>query len=115
MRAFRDTCGDRAKLKVILAVGELPTLRDVYKASLVAMMAGADFIKTSTGKEKKNGTMDVGLVMIRAIRDFHERTNIKASGCNVLADPLVRVLTAFAMAHRLVSSPLAVSARPRRR
>lgn len=71
--AFRTACGD-AHLKVILATGELKTLRNVYKASMVAMMAGADFIKTSTGKEEVNATLPVSLTMVRAIRDYHERT-----------------------------------------
>ncbi len=71
--AFREACGD-AHLKTILATGELATLRNVGKASLVAMMAGADFIKTSTGKESTNATLPVGLIMTRAIRDYHERT-----------------------------------------
>ena len=61
-------------MKTILATGELGTLRNVARASLVCMMAGADFIKTSTGKEPVNATLPVGLVMVRAIRDYHERT-----------------------------------------
>lgn len=73
VRAFREACGE-AHLKVILATGELGTLRNVARASLVAMMAGADFIKTSTGKESVNATLPVGLVMTRAIREYHERT-----------------------------------------
>ena len=73
VKLFRDTCGD-AHLKAILATGELGTLRNVYKASLVAMMAGADFIKTSTGKEAENATPTVSLVMVRAIREYRERT-----------------------------------------
>ncbi len=73
IRAFRDAAGP-AHLKTILATGELGTLRDVYRASLVAMMAGADFIKTSTGKESVNATLPVGLVMARAIRAYRERT-----------------------------------------
>jgi deoxyribose-phosphate aldolase len=73
VRAFRDACGD-AHLKVILGTGELATLRDVARASRVAMMAGADFIKTSTGKEPVNATLPVGIVMARAIRDYRERT-----------------------------------------
>jgi deoxyribose-phosphate aldolase len=73
MRAFRDACGD-AHVKAILATGELSTLRNVARASLVCMMAGADFIKTSTGKEKVNATLPVSLTMIRQIRDFQERT-----------------------------------------
>jgi deoxyribose-phosphate aldolase len=70
---FRQTCGD-AHLKAILATGELGTLRNVYRASLVAMMAGADFIKTSTGKEAENATLPVSLTMVRAIREYLERT-----------------------------------------
>jgi deoxyribose-phosphate aldolase len=73
VRAMRDACGD-AHIKTILATGELGTLRTVARASLVCMMAGADFIKTSTGKEPVNATLPVGLVMARAIRDYRERT-----------------------------------------
>jgi deoxyribose-phosphate aldolase len=73
VRRFRDACGD-AHLKVILATGELATLTNVARASQVAMMAGADFIKTSTGKESVNAILPVGLVMARQIRDYHERT-----------------------------------------
>jgi deoxyribose-phosphate aldolase len=73
VRAMRETCGD-AHIKTILATGELGTLRNVARASVVCMMAGADFIKTSTGKEPVNATLPVGLVMARAIRGFHERT-----------------------------------------
>lgn len=73
VRAFREACGD-AHLKTILATGELGTLRNVARASWVCMMAGADFIKTSTGKEKVNATLPVGLVMARAIRAYHELT-----------------------------------------
>ncbi len=73
IRAFREACGE-AHLKTILATGELGTLRNVARASRVAMMAGADFIKTSTGKEKANATLPVSLVMVRAIRDYRERT-----------------------------------------
>ena len=73
VRTFRQACGD-AHLKTILATGELGTLRNVSRASLVCMMAGADFIKTSTGKEPVNATLPVGLTMARAIRDYGERT-----------------------------------------
>lgn len=73
MRAFRDACGD-AHVKAILATGELGSLRNVARASVVCMMAGADFIKTSTGKESVNATLPVSLTMIRAIRDYHDRT-----------------------------------------
>jgi deoxyribose-phosphate aldolase len=61
-------------MKTILATHELATLRNVGMASLVCMMAGADFIKTSTGKEPTNATLPVSLVMVRAIRDYYERT-----------------------------------------
>jgi len=73
IRAMREACGD-AHIKTILATGELGTLRTVARASLVCMMAGADFIKTSTGKEGVNATLPVGLVMARAIREYRERT-----------------------------------------
>jgi deoxyribose-phosphate aldolase len=73
VRAMREACGD-AHIKTILATGELGTLRNVARASLVCMMAGADFIKTSTGKESVNATLPVGLVMARAIRDYREHT-----------------------------------------
>lgn len=73
--AFKDACGP-AHLKVILGTGDLLTLRNVAKASLVAMMAGADFIKTSTGKETVNATLPVGLVMVRAIREYAEETGM---------------------------------------
>ncbi|WP_226779638.1 deoxyribose-phosphate aldolase [Oceaniglobus trochenteri] len=75
MQAFRAACGP-AHVKAILATGELGTLRNVARASLVCMMAGADFIKTSTGKESVNATLPVSLTMIRAIRAYHARTGI---------------------------------------
>lgn len=73
VKACRVACGE-SHLKVILATGELTNLADVYKASMVSMMAGADFIKTSTGKEAVNATMEVSLVMLRAIRDYFALT-----------------------------------------
>jgi deoxyribose-phosphate aldolase len=73
VRAFREACGD-AHIKVILGTGELSTLRNIARASMVAMMAGADFIKTSTGKESVNAILPTGLVMARMIRDYQERT-----------------------------------------
>lgn len=76
VRAFREACGD-AHLKTILATHELATLRNVGMASWVCMMAGADFIKTSTGKEPVNATLPVGLVMTRAIREYYEETGYK--------------------------------------
>ena len=74
--AMREACGE-AHLKTILATGDLKTLRNVYKASMVACQAGADFIKTSTGKEDVNATLPVSLTMIRALRDYGERTGEK--------------------------------------
>ncbi|WP_107498291.1 deoxyribose-phosphate aldolase [Thalassobius sp. I31.1] len=76
MKEFRRACGD-AHVKAILATGELGSLRNVARASLICMMAGADFIKTSTGKESVNATLPVSLVMIRAIRDYHEWTGYR--------------------------------------
>ena len=76
MRAFREACGE-AHVKAILATGELGTLQNVARASMVCMMAGADFIKTSTGKESVNATLPVSLVMMRAIREYHEETGYR--------------------------------------
>ena len=76
LRHFRETCGD-AHMKTILATGDLGTLKQVYQASLVAMMAGSDFIKTSTGKETVNATLQASLVMTRAIREYLERHGYK--------------------------------------
>ncbi|MDR7224312.1 deoxyribose-phosphate aldolase, partial [Aminobacter aminovorans] len=73
IKQMRAACGE-AHLKVILGTGDLATLRNVTLASMVAMMAGADFIKTSTGKESVNATLPVGLAMVRAIRAYHEQT-----------------------------------------
>ena len=73
--AMREACG-RAHLKTILGTGDLKTLRNVYAASMVAMQAGADFIKTSTGKEDVNATLPVSLVMVRALRDYRERAGV---------------------------------------
>jgi deoxyribose-phosphate aldolase len=73
--AFRQACRSR-HMKVILGTGDLLTLRNVARASLVAMMAGADFIKTSTGKEPTNATLPVGLVMTRAIREYAQETGM---------------------------------------
>ena len=74
--AMREACGE-AHLKVILGTGELGTLRTVARASQVAMMAGADFIKTSTGKESTNATLPVGLVMVRSLRRYREDTGFR--------------------------------------
>ena len=93
MRAFRAACGD-AHVKTILATGELGSLRNVARASMICMMAGADFIKTSTGKESVNATLPVSLVMIRAIREYHDRTGFMvgykpAGGISKAKDALV--------------------------
>lgn len=90
---MRAACGE-AHMKAILATGELGTLRNVARASLVCMMAGADFIKTSTGKESVNATLPVSLTMIRAIRAYQDRTGIKigykpAGGISKAKDALV--------------------------
>jgi deoxyribose-phosphate aldolase len=90
---MRAACGP-AHMKAILATGELGTLRNVARASLVCMMAGADFIKTSTGKEAVNATLPVSLVMVRAIRDYLERTGYRvgfkpAGGISRARDALV--------------------------
>jgi deoxyribose-phosphate aldolase len=90
---MRAACGE-AHVKAILATGELGTLRNVARASLVCMMAGADFIKTSTGKESVNATLPVSLTMIRAIRAYQDRTGIKvgykpAGGISKAKDALV--------------------------
>ena len=74
--AMREACG-HAHMKAILATGDLKTLRNVYRASMVAMQAGADFIKTSTGKEDVNATLPVSLTMVRALRDYGELTGFK--------------------------------------
>jgi deoxyribose-phosphate aldolase len=76
VKAFREACGE-AHLKSILATGELATMRNVAKASMVAMMAGSDFIKTSTGKESVNANLNVTMVMIRMIREFEQLTGYK--------------------------------------
>ena len=93
MAEMRAACGE-AHVKAILATGELGTLRNVARASLVCMMAGADFIKTSTGKESVNATLPVSLTMIRAIRAYQDRTGIKvgykpAGGISKAKDALV--------------------------
>ncbi|VDL19923.1 unnamed protein product [Hymenolepis diminuta] len=78
--AMRTACGQRVHLKTILAVGELGSYSNVYAASMTCMLAGADFIKTSTGKESTvNATLPVSVVMCRAIADFQNAYGIKAS------------------------------------
>ncbi len=76
VKNFKNACGS-IHLKAILAVGDLETLRNVAKASWVCMMAGADFIKTSTGKESSNASLYTSLVMCRAIRNYYEQTGVK--------------------------------------
>ena len=93
MCAFRAACGE-AHVKAILATGELGSLRNVARASLVCMMAGADFIKTSTGKESVNATLPVTLTMIRAIRAYEAATGFRvgykpAGGISRAKDALV--------------------------
>jgi deoxyribose-phosphate aldolase len=93
MRAFRAACGE-AHVKAILATGELGSLRNVARASYVCMMAGADFIKTSTGKESVNATLPVSLTMLRCIRDYHAHTGFRvgykpAGGISKAKDSLV--------------------------
>ena len=73
VKSFKEACGE-SHMKAILATGELGTLRNVARASIVCMMAGADFIKTSTGKENINSTLPVTLTMLRQIRDYYEKT-----------------------------------------
>jgi deoxyribose-phosphate aldolase len=90
--AFRQACG-AAHLKAILGTGDLRTLRDVARASLVAMMAGADFVKTSTGKESVNATLPVALVMARTVRAYAEATGYRvgfkpAGGISTAKDAL---------------------------
>jgi deoxyribose-phosphate aldolase len=93
MRDFRLACG-AAHVKAILATGDIKTLRNVARAAMVCMMAGADFVKTSTGKEAVNATLPVSLAMLRMIRDYHERTGIRvgykpAGGISTAKDVLM--------------------------
>ncbi len=93
VKAYREACGE-ARIKTILATGELATMRNIAKASMVCMMAGADFIKTSTGKEPVNATLPVSLVMVRMIRDYFESTGYRvgykpAGGISKAKDVLV--------------------------
>jgi deoxyribose-phosphate aldolase len=82
VRVFREACGE-AHMKAILGTGDIDTLRNVAKASMIAMMAGADFIKTSTGKESVNATLDVSLVMVRQIREYEDKTGYKVGFTSV--------------------------------
>ncbi|OXU19545.1 hypothetical protein TSAR_010033 [Trichomalopsis sarcophagae] len=92
----RKACG-KAKLKTILATGDLPSLQDVYTASFAAMLAGSDFIKTSTGKEAVNATLPVGVVMSKAIRDYHavsgKKIGFKPAGGIKTSEDIVQWLT----------------------
>ena len=93
MQDYRAACGE-AHVKAILATGDLKTLRNVAKASLICMMAGADFIKTSTGKESVNATLPVSLIMVRMIRQYEKMTGFKvgykpAGGVSKAKDILV--------------------------
>lgn len=92
VKIFKKLCGE-SKLKTIIATGDLSTLRNVARASLVCMMAGSDFIKTSTGKESVNATLTVSLVMVRCIREYYEKTGFKvgfkaAGGISTAKDSL---------------------------
>ena len=89
LKEMRKACG-RAHMKAILAVGELGSMENVYKASMVAMMAGSDFIKTSTGKEGVNATLVNALVMVRAIREY-----MRATGFKVGFKPAGKILNRF--------------------
>lgn len=84
IKAIKETCGNRAHLKVILETGELVTYDNVRKASFLAMLAGADFIKTSTGKVSPAATAPVVLIMLEAVRDYYSQTGmrigVKAAG-----------------------------------
>jgi deoxyribose-phosphate aldolase len=95
--AMRNACGNRAHLKAILGIGECGTMENVYKASMVCMMAGADFIKTSTGKESVNANLPVGLLMIRAIQEFKRLTGktigLKPAGGVRTVDDAIQWLT----------------------
>ncbi len=96
VRGFREACGP-AHMKTILGTGDLGTLRNVARASAVCMMAGADFIKTSTGKESVNATLPVSLVMARLIRDYHERSGQRvgfkpAGGISTAKDALTYLM-----------------------
>lgn len=93
VKSAREACGE-AHMKTILATGDCGSLENVYKAGMVSMMAGSDFIKTSTGKEGVNAVLPVGLVMVRCIREYYHRTGFKvgfkpAGGIRSAKDSLV--------------------------
>jgi len=93
LKQMKAACGNGVHMKAILATGELLNYTNVYKASMIAMMAGADFIKTSTGKESINATLQFGIVMAKAIKDYERRTGVKvglkpAGGIRTSSDAL---------------------------
>ncbi|KAI1720177.1 deoC/LacD family aldolase domain-containing protein [Ditylenchus destructor] len=93
LKQMKELCQAPVKLKVILAVGDLKTNENVHKASWAAMLAGADFIKTSTGKEDVNATLEYSLVMCKAIKRFHQLTGCKigfkpAGGIKTISDAI---------------------------
>jgi deoxyribose-phosphate aldolase len=77
VKAFRKSCKD-VHLKVIMATGELPDPATIFKTSMTCLMAGADVIKTSTGMEKVNATLDAGYIMMQAIKRYEDMTGFKA-------------------------------------
>ena len=90
---LKQVCGDKA-MKVILETGDLKTASNIKKASLLAMYAGADYIKTSTGKEKISATPDAAYVMCQAIKEYYEKTGIQigfkpAGGINTVMDAII--------------------------
>jgi deoxyribose-phosphate aldolase len=96
IRAVKEACGDDAHLKVILETGELATLDNVRRASWLALAGGADFVKTSTGKVSPASTLPVTLVMLEAVRDFHDltgaRRGVKSAGGIRTAKDAIRYL-----------------------
>lgn len=96
--AIRNACDEKDKkvcLKVILSTGELGSLQNVYKASMIAMFAGANFIKTSTGKEEVNATLPVGKVMCRAIKEYERLTATKVMLFDSLENHISTYSTSF--------------------
>ena len=90
---LKQVCGDKA-MKVILETGDLKTASNIKKASLLAMYAGADYIKTSTGKEKISATPEAAYVMCQAIKEYYEKTGIQigfkpAGGINTVMDAII--------------------------
>ena len=90
---LKQVCGDKA-MKVILETGDLKTASNIKKASLLAMYAGADYVKTSTGKEKISATPEAAYVMCQAIKEYYEKTGIQigfkpAGGINTVMDAII--------------------------